>query len=209
MEQYNLSTDRQAYELQHASPKALLSMGSLPDELRYELFIAAELYTLRMAYPVQARKFTEREVIRTNELWAEIFAGVDLLLMHKAVVRFIATDRKAFFPSPGQIIGVLEDIKKEVAAEEKRAAAEKHWEAVFEHERRVAQGENCSTCRFCEHRGCRAGRFEKHAEGSAVTMLFCQNPDSYKFEGRSGHGTADTILCEQYEPLTFTPGESQ
>ena len=139
-------------DIQNASPKALLSMDNLPEELKYELFIAAELYTLRMAYPVKARKFTEREVSRTNELWAEIFVGVDLRLLHKAIVRFIATDRKAFFPSPGQIIGVLEDIVAEEEAERKRIAAEIHWAGVAEIEQRIAQGENCSTCLFCEHR---------------------------------------------------------
>ena len=194
MEQYNLTND-----IQHASPKTLLSMNNLPEELKYELFIAAELYTLRMAYPVQARKFTEREVIRTNELWAEMFAGVDLRLLHKAIIRFIATDRKAFFPSPGQIIGVLEDIMAEEKAEEKRIASEKHWAKVAAMNRRIAQGENCSTCRFCEHRQVKAGHFDGPPPGDDMTKLFCQNPKSYKCEGQSGHGTAATILCEYYE----------
>ena len=196
MEQYNLIPD-----IQHASPKALLSMDSLPDELKYELFIAAELYTLRMAYPVQARKFTEREVSRTNELWTEIFTGVDLRLLHKAIIRFITTDRKAFFPSPGQIIGILEDIITEEKAEQNRIAAEKHWAKVAEMDRRIAQGENCSTCRFCEHRQVKAGYFDGPPPGSDTTKLFCQNPKSYKYEDESGYGTAATILCEYYEPV--------
>ena len=196
MEQHNLIPD-----IKNASPKALLSMDNLPETLKYELFIAAELYTLRMAFPVQARKFTEREVSRTNELWAEIFAGVDLRLLHKAIIRFITTDRKAFFPSPGQIIGVLEDIMVEDKAEQKRIAAEVHWAMVAETEQRIARGENCSTCRFCEHRQVKAGGFDGYAFGSNMTKLFCQNPESFKYEGLSGHGTAATILCELYAPV--------
>jgi hypothetical protein len=198
----------QTADIATASPKALLSMDSLPYELKYELFIAAELYTLRMAYPVQARKFTEREVSRTNELWAEIFAGADLRQLHKAIIRFIATDRKAFFPSPGQIIGVLEDIAKEEEAEERHKATEAHWARVAEQERRVAMGENCATCRFCEHRQVQAGRFdggEKDADGY-ISKLFCQNPNSYKYEGEYGHGTAASILCEHYKPLILIEG---
>jgi len=30
--------------------------------------------------------------------------------------------------------------------------------------------------------------------------LFCQNPESYKYEGEYGYGTAASILCEHYEP---------
>ena len=201
MDQYNLLPD-----IQNASPKALLSMDNLPEELKYELFIAAELYTLRMAYPVQARKFTEREVSRTNELWAEIFTGIDLRLLHKAIIRFIATDRKAFFPSPGQIIGVLEDIISEEETERKRIAAEKHWAKVAETEQRIARGENCSTCRFCEHRQVKAGGFDGCISGSDMIRLFCQNPESLKFEGHSGHGTAATILCEHYAPTMLIEG---
>jgi hypothetical protein len=177
-------------DIHEKSPKALLAMDNLPQELKYELFIAAELYTLRMAYPIQARNFTEREVRRTNELWAEIFAGVDLMLLHQAIIRFIATDRKAFFPSVGQIIGVLEEITQEEIAKKKHIAAERHWANVAETDRRIQQGENCSTCRFCEHR-----------QVKGVVKLFCQNPHSYKYEGTYDHGTAASILCDFYEKL--------
>jgi hypothetical protein len=231
------------------TPKALLSMNNLPEELKYELFIAAELYTLRVAYPVQARKFTEREVSRTNELWAETFAGVDLGLLHKAIMRFIDTDRKAFFPSPGQVIGILKDIMAEEEAERKHIAAERHRTEVLEMERRIAQGENCSTCSFCEHRQIGVGSngldglddlndldnfgshgnvshsyvrhgnfsrskdfgghgsFNHHKRRDNGTKLFCQNPDSYKYEGKSGHGTTATILCEYYAPIAQPEGK--
>ena len=196
MERYSLTHD-----IQNASPQTLMSMDNLPESLKHELFIAAELYTLRMAFPVQARKFTEREVSRTNELWAEIFAGVDLGLLHKAIIRFIATDRKAFFPSPGQIIGVLEDIVAEDEALQKRIATEKYRAEVAKMQRRIDQGENCSTCHYCEHRQVKAGYFDGHKHGEEITKLFCQNPSSYKCEGNTGHGTTASILCEYYEPL--------
>jgi len=209
MERYNLVSGNQFPDIQNASPKVLLSMDGLPEELKYELFIAAELYTLRMAYPVQARKFTEREVSRTNELWAEIFAGVELRLLHKAIIRFISQDRKAFFPTPGQIIGVVEEIAAEEATEAKHLSAERHWAGVAENEQRISQGENCSTCRFCEHRKVTASGFElicKAIDGGEaieddITKLFCLNPNSYKYEGLYRRGTAVTILCEYYEPM--------
>jgi hypothetical protein len=37
--------------------------------------------------------------------------------------------------------------------------------------------------------------------------LFCQNPDSYKYEGDYGWGTAASILCEFYEPKTESEGD--
>ena len=237
MEKYDIIPN--VKDIQAANPVTLLSMNNLPQDLKYELFIAAELYTLRVAYPVQARKFTEREVRRTNELWAEIFTGVDLELLHKAIIRFIATDHKAFFPSPGQIIRVLKDIMAEEEAERKRITAEKHWAKVAEIERRKARGENCSTCRFCEHRQVGVGsnglggpgsfsslknlsnpgnsngrgsfnhrsNFNQYTPRNNRTKLFCQNPESYKFEGQYGHGTAATILCEYYAPIAQPEGK--
>jgi hypothetical protein len=196
MEHYNLvpaNRSENQKNLQTASPAARLAMDNLPADLKHELFIAAELYTLRMAYPVQARNFSEREVLRTNELWAEIFSGVDLRLMHKAIIRFIAIDRKAFFPSPGQIIGVVEDILAEEAAEEKRLANERHIAYLRELQTRIDSGENCSTCRFCEHR---------------QEKLFCRNRDSYKYDEHYRFGTAASILCELYEPMPLLGGDN-
>jgi len=210
MEQYSLASNNQVVDIRNASPQALLSMDNLPSDLKHELFIAAELYTLRMAYPIQARKFTEREVSRTNELWAEIFAGIDHRLLHKAIIRFIAQDRKAFFPSPGQIIAVVEEIAIEEKAEQ--LSAEQHWAIVAEHERRISSGENCSTCRFCEHRQANSSRldnsFDKTSNNTA-TALYCQYPDSYKYEGLYGHGTVASILCECYEPLIMIESLNQ
>ena len=34
--------------------------------------------------------------------------------------------------------------------------------------------------------------------------LFCQNPESYKYEGQNRYGTAATILCEHYEKTEVT-----
>jgi hypothetical protein len=82
--------------------------------------IAAELLRLQVAYPAQSRKFAPEEIRATNALWKEIFAGVDPRVFHEAVTRFIRDDRKAFFPSPGQISGFVEKILQEIKDEE-------HW----------------------------------------------------------------------------------
>jgi hypothetical protein len=79
----------------------------------HDALIAAELLRLRRAYPTQARNFSEEEARATGELWAEIFAGVDPVLLHEAVLRFIVTDRKGYFPAPGQIAGCVERIAAE------------------------------------------------------------------------------------------------
>jgi len=81
--------------------------------IEHEAVISAELAKLRFAYPTQARNFKQEEADIIQALWSEVFAGVDPVILHEAVIRFIKTDRKAFFPSPGQIMGVVEDIKKE------------------------------------------------------------------------------------------------
>ena len=80
---------------------------------RHDALVATELFKLRTAYPTQARNYTEREVRALNALWSEIFAEVDPGLLHEAVTRFIVSDRKGYFPSPGQILGCIEQIAAE------------------------------------------------------------------------------------------------
>jgi len=91
-------------------------------EKQHKALVAMGLVKLRTAYPTQARNFSPEEVAATNALWAEVFAGVAPELLHKAVIRFIATDRRErkFFPSPGDIAEVVEKIVAEGRAEEKR-----------------------------------------------------------------------------------------
>ena len=163
---------------------------------QHNALIAAELFKLRTAYPAQARNFKDEEVSAINALWQEVFAGVAPVVLHEAVRRFIITDRKAFFPSPGQIVGFVEQIMAEQKAEETRIAYEEHIAQLREHQNRIKNGENCSTCRFCV---CREKEKTWNTRESEMG-LFCQNPESYKFEGEHGYGTVADILCEFYEP---------
>ena len=88
--------------------------GLTPQERKqHNALVAAELYKLRIAYPAQARNFKPEEVAATNALWVEIFEGVEPQVLHEAVKRFITTDRKGFFPAPGQVAGFVEQIMKE------------------------------------------------------------------------------------------------
>jgi hypothetical protein len=75
-----------------------------------EAVIAAGLYRLRLAFPMQARSFTDEEAAATNKLWRDIFIALHPRVFHEAVMRFIVTDRKGFFPSPGQVVGIVEDM---------------------------------------------------------------------------------------------------
>lgn len=83
------------------------------EQKKHNAFISAELFKLQTAFPTQFRNFSKEEATATNALWQEVFAGVDIALLHEAVIRFITTERKAFFPSPGQIVGCIEQIISE------------------------------------------------------------------------------------------------
>ena len=162
----------------------------------YDAAMSLGLLTLRTAFPTQARNYSDREHDMLTALWLEIFAETEPGILHEAIMRFVSTDRKGFFPAPGQIMGIAEEIIDE---RQKQAAAEssaRHCAYLREIQQRIDNGENCSTCRFCEHREVENvwNRREKEAG------LFCQNPDSYKYEGEGGFGTAASILCEHYEP---------
>ena len=131
-------------------------------------------------------------------LWLEIFVAIEPGIFHDAIMRFVAADRKGFFPSPGQIMGIVENIQ----AERERQTAEErikiHAAYLRQLQQRVDSGENCSTCKFCEHRDTQ----QKLGSVKTKVRLFCQNPNSFKYEGQYGHGTAATILCEHYEKKT-------
>ena len=162
----------------------------------YNAEVSISLLTLRTTFPTQARNYSDKEHDMLTALWLEIFAEVEPGTLHEAVMQFVATDRKGFFPSPGQVMGIVEDIlaKREAAEKEKRIR--EHAEEIRKYYERVECGENCSTCRFCERR-----EFVHPWDGEQnETRLYCQNPDSYKYEGKYGHGTAACIVCEHYEP---------
>jgi hypothetical protein len=85
-------------------------------------------------------------------LWLEIFAEVERGILNEAILRFIAADRKGFFPSPGQVMGVVGDIIKERKKREDEERMRVHAIYLRELQQRIDNGENCSTCRFCECR---------------------------------------------------------
>jgi len=74
--------------------------------------ISAALLKLSLAYPAQSRSFSPEEVRALTMLWNEAFEDIEPDMLHEAVRRFIAEDRKGFFPSPGQIRGIVEDTAK-------------------------------------------------------------------------------------------------
>ena len=174
--------------------------------------VTVELFKLKTAYPTQAQNWTDTDWDAREALWLEVFAGIDPWVIHEGVLRFIKNDRKGFFPAPGQVMGYVEDVAAEREKEQKRIVAEAHWARVAESDKRVAAGENCSTCRFCEHRpeppkytdpnyteyhrAITTEDKEKHMSKN----LYCQNPDSSKYEGSFGHGTVATIVCDLYVP---------
>ena len=167
----------------------------------YDAEVSIGLLTLRTAFPTQARNYSDREHDMLTALWLEIFAEIEPGTLREAIMRFIAADRKGFFPAPGQIMGIVEEIiderKKQATAEQ----AERHYAYLRELQRRIDNGENCSTCRFCEHRKVEKSYWRRDdTNDKTEIVLFCQNPESYKFEGDGGYGTAARILCEYYEP---------
>jgi len=166
----------------------------------YDAEVSVGLLTLRTAFPTQTRNYSDKEHDMLMALWLEIFVALEPGIINEAILRFIAADRKGFFPSPGQIMGIIVDIQ----AERERQAAEERTKAHAAYLRQIQQridnGENCSTCSFCEHREVPP----KWGSDKTEVRLFCQNPDSYKYEGQYGHGTAATILCEHYEKTNVT-----
>ena len=157
--------------------------------------VSIGLLTLRTAFPTQARNYSDREHDMLTALWLEIFAEVERGILNEAIMRFVAADRKGFFPSPGQVMGYVEEIIAERKKREDDERARVHYAYLRELQKRIDNGENCSTCRFCVCREVKS-LWQKEKE----VGLFCQNPDSYKYEGDYGWGTAASILCDLYEP---------
>ena len=94
-------------------------------------------------------------------------------------------------------MGIIVDIQAERERQATQERIETHAVYLQQIQQRIDNGENCSTCRFCRHKEVPP----KWGSDKTEVKLFCQNPDSYKYEGRYGHGTAATILCEYYEKM--------
>lgn len=80
----------------------------LPQEV-----VDSQLLVLQTAFPSVVRNYDEYEYQALRNLWYEIFKRVPQDLMEEAIKRFIINDRKGFFPSPGQIVGYIEQIVME------------------------------------------------------------------------------------------------
>jgi hypothetical protein len=191
------------------SPPQILTAGELA---KREAILSSEILRLRVAYPTQARNFSPQETAMLNELWREIFIAVEPIIFREAVMRFITTDRKSFFPSPGQIVGFVEQIIAEREEERKRISDELHWSKVRANDELIRNGEHCGTCKYCRHafiapdmydKGYREWQLARNEEERLklrIEKLYCENPSSNKYEGEHGYGTARTIRCEYYEP---------
>jgi len=114
----------------------------------YDAEISLGLLTLRTAFPTQSRNYSDREFDMLTALWLEIFAEVERGILNEAIVRFVTADRKGFFPSPGQVMGIVEEIQAERRAVIEAEVRRRNYERMREIDRRVESGENCSTCRL-------------------------------------------------------------
>ena len=79
----------------------------------YDAALSIGLLTLRTAFPTQTRNYSDKEHDMLTALWLEMFAEVKPDILQEAIMRFIAKDRKGFFPAPGMVMGFVEDIIKE------------------------------------------------------------------------------------------------
>lgn len=168
----------------------------------YDAEVSIGLLTLRTAFPTQSRNYSDREHDMLAALWLEIFVEVERGILHEAIMRFVSNDRKGFFPSPGQIMGIVEDMQAEREQLEKDERMREHVIERQAYYQRVESGENCSTCLSCE---CRAFVHPYDSQQNE-SRLFCQNPNSYKYEGNSGYGTSANIVCDFYEPKPLMEG---
>lgn len=84
---------------------SIQSDNFLPPEV-----VDSQLLVLQTAFPTVVRNYDKYEYQALRNLWYGIFKGVPKDLLEEAIRRFIINDRKGFFPSPGQIVGYIEEI---------------------------------------------------------------------------------------------------
>lgn len=139
------------------------------------------LATLRIAFPTQARNYSEDEYNLLFNLWSHIFADIDPQILQKAVISFIANDRKGFYPAPGQ---VMEHVEK-LMPEHKPNKWDK--DILQSYERLKAINEKF--------------RNEENSEA----RLYNDEPDNSYFEYEDGDlpDMADDELCDFYEPHNY------
>lgn len=147
--------------------------------------ISEQLLVLQTAFPTIVRNYDEYEVQALQQLWYDIFKHVPEQLMREAIKRFIINDRKGFFPSPGQIVGYIEQIVAEQKEAELMKCILERQEAIWEYDRLVEKGENCTNCEFCR-RETECGR----------EYMFCTNAESINYEGARKSGVSKSLRCE-------------
>jgi len=103
----------------------------------YNAEVSIGLLTLRTAFPAQSRNFSDREHDMLLALWLEIFAETKPGTFREAIMHFISTDRKGFFPAPGQIMGAIE----EMAAERENQMFEQYFYPRRKRQRHIDNGE--------------------------------------------------------------------
>ncbi|GHU57684.1 hypothetical protein AGMMS49975_23630 [Clostridia bacterium] len=161
------------------------------------------LAVLQTAFPTVVRGYNDAEYDAMVKLWGNIFRNVPQDILQEAILRFIINDRKGFFPTPGQIVGHAQQIIAEQKAEKDRIAFEIRWSKICAEDELIAKGEHCGTCKFCRHelKVPMRHKYSRDKETYMLDALYCQNPQSYKYEGdNGGHGTANKIRCDFYEP---------
>jgi len=117
--------------------------------------------------------------------------------MQEAIRRFIINDRKGFFPSPGQIIGIIEQLIIEEEEERERIESEEYWKSYQKTQERIESGENCATCRFGERR--EEKYFVTFTKEDVREVFYCHNPESDNSVSQRRCGMAYLAVCEFYE----------
>ncbi|GHU51683.1 hypothetical protein AGMMS49975_05900 [Clostridia bacterium] len=184
--------------------------------------LSAQLMTLQTAFPTVVRNYEPLEFKAMQMLWYEIFKNVPEEIMREAIRRFIINDRKGFFPSPGQIVGCIEQIVKEEQDRRDEIATQEHLARLREYQRLVEIGENCGNCCHCRHEWVEPSyadenydKFlrcydEEEKKQYYIEKFYCENRDSHNYEDESEHKweTSNTKRCDLFrqQALQITAG---
>ncbi|MCL2215430.1 MAG: replicative helicase loader/inhibitor [Defluviitaleaceae bacterium] len=131
---------------------------------QYEALVTVELLKLRYAFPVQSQSASVETATNTAMVWAEALMGIEPEIIHAAVAKFIKDDRKGFFPSPGQIVGLAEKIIIERKNHDLHLANMQQMLGNFD------PGEEC--CGTCENSHPELEQSKYHS-GIQIKYLYC------------------------------------
>ena len=76
--------------------------------------VTCSLFKLRTAFPTQTRNYSAEEANALTSLWLEVFNGICPYVLNIAVTIYIKEERTGFFPSPGQIMGIVDSLLEEM-----------------------------------------------------------------------------------------------